>query len=60
MPITTPPFAELARQSGLFDRVETDGRPEGVAAHLKLFRRLRARAHRRTGRDAITDLRHAL
>ena len=39
--LTTPPYAELARESGLFDRIETDGRPKGLAATLRLFRRLR-------------------
>ena len=39
--LTTPPYAELAGASGLFDRIETDGRPEGLLATLSLFRRLR-------------------
>jgi ADP-heptose:LPS heptosyltransferase len=45
--LTTPPYAELARESGLFDRIETDGRPKGFWALLALARRLRrARYHR--------------
>jgi ADP-heptose:LPS heptosyltransferase len=40
--LTTPPFADFARASGLFDRIETDGRPSGIVGHLRLFSRLRA------------------
>ncbi|HUO23250.1 MAG TPA: glycosyltransferase family 9 protein [Caulobacteraceae bacterium] len=39
--LTTPSYAALARASGLFDRIETDGRPSGLGATLALFRRLR-------------------
>jgi len=39
--LTTPAYAELGRDSGLFDRVEADGRPKGLAATVRLFRRLR-------------------
>ena len=39
--LTTPPYADLARDSGLFDRIETDGKPRGALALLALFRRLR-------------------
>jgi ADP-heptose:LPS heptosyltransferase len=39
--LTTPPYAELARASGLFDRIETDGRPKGLRRTLALFARLR-------------------
>lgn len=49
--LTTPPFAEFARASGLFDRIETDGRPKGLMANLALFRRLR-----RAGYDRVYDL----
>ena len=45
--LTTPPYAELARASGLFDRIETDGRPKGLKATLRLFRRLRRARYRR-------------
>ena len=49
--LTTPPFADLARRSGLFDEVQIDGRPSGVLAHLRLFRRLR-----RARYDRVYDL----
>lgn len=45
--LTTPPFAELARASGLFDAVETDGRPSSLIGELKMLMRLRARRYRR-------------
>jgi ADP-heptose:LPS heptosyltransferase len=49
--LTTPPFADFAQRSGLFDAVETDGRPKGVLGHLRLFRRLR-----RAGYGRVYDL----
>jgi ADP-heptose:LPS heptosyltransferase len=49
--LTTPPFADLAQASGLFDRVETDGRPRRWRDHLRLFRRLRAARY-----DRVYDL----
>lgn len=49
--LTTPPYAELASESGLFDRIETDGRPKGLRAFLKLASRLR-----RTGYARVYDL----
>ena len=49
--LTTPPYADLARASGLFDKIETDGRPTGVPATLALFRRLR-----RAGYARVYDL----
>src|ERR1700761_4701078 len=45
--LTTPPFAELARASGLFHHIETDGRPVSLADELKMLLRLRARRYRR-------------
>jgi len=39
--LTTPPYADLARDSRLFDRIETDGRPKGVLATIALLRRQR-------------------
>ena len=45
--LTTPPYAELARASGLFDRIETDGRPKGLKATLGLFGRRGAARYRR-------------
>lgn len=49
--LTTPPYAELAVASGLFDRVETDGRVKGLIQHIKLFARLRAARY-----DRVYDL----
>ena len=49
--LTTPPYAAFARASGLFDRVESDGRPEGLGRHIALFRRLR-----RARYDRVYDL----
>jgi ADP-heptose:LPS heptosyltransferase len=45
--LTTPPYAELAAASGLFDQIETDGRPRGLSATLKLFSRLRSARYSR-------------
>ena len=39
--LTTPPYAALAQALGVFDHIETDGRPRGALAHLRLARRLR-------------------
>jgi ADP-heptose:LPS heptosyltransferase len=52
--LTTPPYAEFAAASGLFDRIETDGRPKGVWPHLRLFRRLR-----RARFDRVYDLQNS-
>jgi ADP-heptose:LPS heptosyltransferase len=49
--LTTLPYADLARASGLFDRIETDGRPKGLAATARLFGRLRAARY-----DRVYDL----
>jgi len=49
--LTTPPYAEFARASVLFDHVETDGRPKGLKASLALFGRLR-----RARYDRVYDL----
>lgn len=49
--LTTPPYAQLAQASGLFDRIETDGRPKGLGQTLKLFARLRAARY-----DRVYDL----
>jgi len=45
--LTTPPFADLARASGLFHHIETDGRPASLADELKMLLRLRQRHYRR-------------
>lgn len=39
--LTTPPYQELLRASGLVDRIDTDGRPKGVLGYLRLITRLR-------------------
>ena len=39
--LTTPPYAELARDSGLFDKIETDGKPKGLVGSLAMLLRLR-------------------
>jgi len=49
--LTTPPYAEFARDCGLFDRIETDGRPKGLRETLRLFARLRAARY-----DRVYDL----
>ena len=49
--LTTPPFEGLARASGLFDAVETDGRPRRLGALLAMLRRLR-----RARYDLVYDL----
>jgi ADP-heptose:LPS heptosyltransferase len=52
--LTTPPYAAFVRASGLFDRVETDGRPKGIGPHIRLFRRLR-----RARYDRVYDLQNS-
>lgn len=49
--LTTPAYVEFARASRLFDLVEADGRPQGLAAHWALFQRLRRRRY-----DRVYDL----
>jgi ADP-heptose:LPS heptosyltransferase len=49
--LTTPPYERLAAASGLFDRIETDGRPKDAAAWLRMARRLR-----RARYDRVYDL----
>ena len=49
--LTTPPYAALAQASGLFDRIETDGRPKSWRGQLALIRRLR-----RARYDRVYDL----
>lgn len=39
--LTTPPFEALARASGLFDEIWTDGRPKGLIDEIAMLRRLR-------------------
>jgi ADP-heptose:LPS heptosyltransferase len=40
--LTTPPFEALAKATGFFQKIETDGRPEGVKATRELLKRIRA------------------
>ena len=49
--LTTPPYEKLAAASGLFDRIETDGRPSGRLAWWRMVRRLR-----RARYDRVYDL----
>lgn len=49
--LTTPPFEPLARASGWFDIIETDGRPKGWLGELKMIRRLRRERY-----DRVYDL----
>ena len=49
--LTTAPYASLARATGLFDRIDPDGRPQGLHAHLALAARLRAGRY-----DRVYDL----
>jgi len=49
--LTTPPFKALAKASGWFEVIETDGRPEGLLANIRLLRRLR-----RSRYDRVYDL----
>lgn len=52
--LTTPPFEGLARASPFFDRVETDGRPNGLGGWLSLIRRLRSSRY-----DRVYDLQNS-
>lgn len=45
--LTTPPYEEVSRQSGLFDRIETDGRLYTLGDYWRVFRRLRAARYQR-------------
>jgi ADP-heptose:LPS heptosyltransferase len=45
--LTTPPYAELARASGWFDDIWSDGRPDTLAGGWRLIRRLRRGAFAR-------------
>jgi ADP-heptose:LPS heptosyltransferase len=49
--LTTPPFADLARASSLFDAIETDGRPKARGDLLAMLLRLR-----RARYDRVYDL----
>lgn len=49
--LTTPPFKTLAKASGWFDAIDTDGRPDGLIAEARMLLRLRRAAY-----DRIYDL----
>lgn len=49
--LTTAPYADFARTSGLFDAIDADGRPDGLVRTLALARRLRAGRY-----DRVYDL----
>ena len=49
--LTTPPYKALAEASGLFDRIDTDGRPNGWIAWLAMAGRLRSARY-----DRVYDL----
>ena len=49
--LTTPPYEEVSRDSGLFDRIETDGRVRGIGDYWRVFTRLR-----RARYDRVYDL----
>ena len=62
--LTTPPFEALAKASPYFDRVWTDGRPDGVLGWLRLVFRIRrarfARVYDLQGNDRTNVIRRAL
>ncbi|WP_300375581.1 glycosyltransferase family 9 protein [Henriciella sp.] len=49
--LTTPPYEKLAKATGLFQTIETDGRPDGLKATRELIRRIRTARY-----DIIYDL----
>lgn len=49
--LTTPPFAPLAKASGWFDHIDTDGRPNGLMAEFRMLLRLRGEHY-----DRVYDL----
>ncbi|WP_084420336.1 glycosyltransferase family 9 protein [Henriciella litoralis] len=49
--LTTPPYAELAKATSLFQAIETDGRPEGMKATRELLKRIREAKY-----DIVYDL----
>ncbi len=49
--LTTPPYQELAKATGFFQHIETDGRPKGVKATRELLKRMKAARY-----DVIYDL----
>jgi ADP-heptose:LPS heptosyltransferase len=49
--LTTPPYEQIANDSGLFDRIETDGRVKTIGDYRRLFGRLRRERY-----DRVYDL----
>lgn len=49
--LSSPPFAPLAKASGWFDHIDTDGRPKGLAAEARMLMRLRRERY-----DRVYDL----
>ena len=49
--LTTPPYEKLAKATGLFQAIETDGRPQGMKATRALIKRIKAQKY-----DVIYDL----
>ncbi|RIJ17107.1 glycosyltransferase family 9 protein [Henriciella mobilis] len=49
--LTTPPYEGLAKATGFFQHIETDGRPKGVKATRELLKRMKAARY-----DIIYDL----
>lgn len=45
--LTTPAYAALGQATGLFDRIDADGRPSGLPATLRMLRRLRRARYQR-------------
>jgi ADP-heptose:LPS heptosyltransferase len=45
--LTTMTYADLAKASGYFDEIDTDGRPSGILATLRMFKRLRGGRYER-------------
>jgi|TARA_Y100001947_G_scaffold135924_1_gene123907 ADP-heptose:LPS heptosyltransferase len=49
--LTTPPYEGLAKATGFFQKIETDGRPEGLKATRALLKRIREQKY-----DIVYDL----
>lgn len=49
--LTTPPYEALAKATGFFQKIETDGRPAGMKATRELIKRIRSQRY-----DVIYDL----
>ncbi|WP_018148316.1 glycosyltransferase family 9 protein [Henriciella marina] len=49
--LTTPPYEQLAKATGFFQKIETDGRPASMKATRDLLKRIRAQKY-----DIVYDL----